>query len=377
MHAPAAGIHELVARQVRSRPTAIAVRAGAASLTYAGLSDRAARLAHHLRATGVRRGTLVGVRVERGPDLVVALLAVLQAGGAYVLLDADPGYRVHDCRLRVVITTVRGTIDLPDTGGIVCLDLDRPLITSRSPIPPVGPVHGDQPAFIWYDGGPGGLVVPHAAVVHLARELLLYAHDTVPMLSPSTSPIAALELWAPLCRGATLTLTGRPPDLVAFPPAELVADLAAAGARLLVTTDLTPATAHRALRSRPGLRLIHCYTPRGSALPAAWRLVRRDAGPTLRCGQWAGGTRLRVFDDSGRRVPVGGTGTVFVTGPGVPLGYHRRPDLTRELFTRDPTVTGGRMLRTGDRATVLADGTLALHHSAVVAPRYVDFGSAV
>lgn len=363
MDAPTAVVHELVARQVRSRPTAIAVRAGAASLTYAELSDRAARLAHHLRAGGVRRGTLVGVRVARGPDLVVALLAVLQAGGAYVLLDADAAYRVRDCGLRVVVTTLRGLTGMPDCGGIVCLDLDRPLIAGRSPIPPVGAVRGDQPAFVWYDGGPDGLVVPHAAVALLARDLPLHGHDTVPLLSPSTSPAAALELWAPLCRGAAIT-TGTSSGTVAFPPADRFADVVAAGTRLLVTVDLAAGCAERALRARPELRLVHCYAPRGCAVPAAWRLVRRDAGPTLRCGQWAGGTRLRVLDDGGRRVPTGGTGAVFVTGPGVSLGYHRRPELTSDLFPPDPLVAGGRTLRTGDHATVLADGTLAMQGGA-------------
>jgi non-ribosomal peptide synthetase component F len=195
-------IRESFARQVRAVPHGVAVRHGDAVLTYADLNRAANQLAHHL---GVSRGTVVGVCLDRGLDLVVALLAVLKSGAAHLWLEPHEVHRAP--AHQVLVTTSALARGLPGPERLLCLDRERPLIERRSPLNPVVPAHTADPASVL-----DGVVVSHRTITSQARTAPLAPGDVVAHRSPASSPSAALELWIPLCRGATVLLdreTGR------------------------------------------------------------------------------------------------------------------------------------------------------------------------
>jgi len=217
-----ATVHEQFAAQVGRSPQATALAYRWETLSYSELDARANQLAHHLRHTGVHRGSLVGVSLHRGCELVIALLAIMKAGGAYVPLDpAFPRQRldfiVGDAGIDCLITDLAGPSDLA-AGNLLLIDRDADLIAAR-PRESVAPdtaldARGDDPVYVIYTSGstglPKGTVIRHRNVVNffagMNSRIPCTATDSVLAITSVSFDISVLELLWPLTRGAKVVV---------------------------------------------------------------------------------------------------------------------------------------------------------------------------
>ncbi|TRV71682.1 amino acid adenylation domain-containing protein, partial [Streptomyces sp. 130] len=391
-----ATLTDLFARQTARTPDAVAVRQGDTRLTYADLDLRTNRLAHHLRERGVRTGDRVGLSLPRGTSLIVALLAILKAGAAYVPVDpayplARQEFMLADSETVLLVTDADGRRRLGSEGRpLVLVDADRRAIDAA----PAGPVDAgltpDHGAYVIYTSGstgtPKGTLTPHRAIDRVVRHtpyIELTPQDVVAQAASVSFDAATFEIWGALLNGATLALAPAgvldPPELRTFLEAhgvttlwltaglfhEMVdADLQAlAGVRhLLAGGDaLSPRHCRAVLEQLPGTTLINGYGPTETTTFAAAGALRAEdvTRETVPLGAAIGDTRLYVLDDRLRPVPVGVGGELYVAGEGLAHGYVNRNALTAERFVADPFgAPGDRMYRTGDRVRWLADGRL-------------------
>ncbi|WBB71831.1 amino acid adenylation domain-containing protein [Micromonospora sp. WMMD1128] len=377
-------LHRMVAAQAARTPQAEAVRHGDATLSYRDLDEAANRLARVLLARGVARGDRVGVCLPRTPDLVVALLAVLRAGAAYVPLDpAYPAARVAfmtaDSGARLVLTTA-GLADR-FTGPTVLVDRLDPTGDATDPATPVTP--GDL-AYVIYTSGstgrPKGVAIEHRSASVLLHWVRQTFDDTElgGMLAATSVcfDLSVFEIFGPLAWGGRVLLVD---DVLALAtpgaqrlPVTLVNTVPAAMGELLTAGALPPGvrtvclageplTAALAARvwARPHVRrLCNLYGPSEDTTYSTWAEVSRDGGdPPI--GRPLPGTRAYVLDPDGRPVPPGEAGELYLAGAGLARGYLDRPAETEARFRPDPFRPGERMYRTGDRVRLRPDGQLA------------------
>jgi len=383
------GVEALFAAQAQRVPDAVAVTSDAGQLSYRALDEAANRLAWRLQAAGVGPDTLVGVCMQRTPDLLVALLGILKAGGAYVPLDpAFPAQRLAlmaaDARLRLILTDAASRALVPAVGAEL---LDVAGAGAGQPVtPPPTAARGEHLAYVLYTSGstgrPKGVEVPRRAFTNFIRAMQqqpgLTERDVVLAITTLSFDIAGLELFLPLSVGARIVLATR----------EQASDGTALGrliARSGVTVmQATPATWRMLLTAgwtgHPALRLLCGGEPLPADLAAELRrhggALWNMYGPTettvwstladvtapdtpITIGRPIANTRLYILDAQRQRVPIGVWGELWIAGDGVARGYLGRPDLTAERFVDDPFHPGGgRMYRTGDRARFRPDGTV-------------------
>ncbi|GGS84073.1 hypothetical protein GCM10010156_48430 [Planobispora rosea] len=380
---PRRPLHELVAEQAARTPDAPAVVAGGASgtvtLTYARLEERADALARRLRQRGVRAQTPVAVCLPRDPDLIVALLAVLKAGGCYVPLDPD--YPAE--RLRFMLADSGATLLLTRSTLVERLPSDHPpaiLLDALLPgaLPPLPPqdVSPDALAYVIYTSGstgtPKGVMVPHRGVVNLVTGLGFTAEERMLLLTSLSFDIAALEIFGPLLAGGTVVLappygTGGLSALVTeagvttvqAPPsvlAEIADHLPAGLPRVFSGGEPLPAHLAGRLHEIAG-EVWNLYGPTETTIWSTACRVPREAG-TVSIGPPVANTAAHVLDAALEPVPPGVAGELYLGGDGVARGYHGRPGLTATRFVADPFGTGSRLYRTGDLVRRAPDGTL-------------------
>ena len=398
-------VHELFAEQVSRTPDATAVECGDAALSFAGLEVRANQLAHHLAGLGVRPGVLVGVCVGRGVDAMVALLAVLKAGGAFVPLDPDYppqmlAVLLEDAAAPVVITEERLTDRVSGaTAKIVVLDRERAVIDGLPAEPPATAVTPGDLAYVIYTSGstgvPKGVMVEHRNVHHMVRAWdREYGLTAMVPRSLSVSSFGVDLFFGDFLLSALFggSMVVCPAESVANPVA-LVSLLEQSAATVMVTVpSLAKAIAQEfAWRGerRDSLRLLAVgsegWQVGDSADVAEWAGTRTrvvnaygatettvdstffdvvgaeaGAGPFVPIGRPFANTRLYVVDARMRPVPVGVAGELYIAGDGIARGYWNREELTARRFSTDPFVPGStdRMYRTGDLVRWLPDGTL-------------------
>jgi len=399
---PDATLPELFAARVAAAPEAIAVSSAAGDLSYLALNERACRLAGELRARGVRRGSVVGVCLEREADLVVTLLAIMKAGGAY--LPVDPGHPaariafvLADAGAAAVVSRDAFTSRLgtPGTPGppAVLLDRDAAAIAARPADAPDIRLTGDDIAYVIYTSGstgqPKGVLVPQRGIVNridwMQRAYGLQPDDRVLQKTPYTFDVSVWEFFWPLVTGARIVMA--PPGIHLDPMA--LADFAAARgvthlhfvpSLLDVFLDVNPgfpasvrkifcsgealraATARR-LRGRTPAELHNLYGPTEASVDVTYYPVPADVADPVPIGAPIANTSVHILDDELNPVPPGVTGEIWLGGVGLALGYAGRPGLTAERFVPDPfgtgpggTGSGGRLYRTGDRGRRRPDG---------------------
>ncbi|GGS11349.1 hypothetical protein GCM10010169_64850 [Micromonospora fulviviridis] len=379
------------ARRVAADPDAVAV-AGDGELSYRELDERADRLARRLVAAGVRPETPVAVAMARSTELVVALLAVLKAGGVYLPLDvAWPAARMRtvtaDAGARVVLVHAATaghdfvTAAAAEGAAVVAADTDEDVPgAAPAPAPP------SAGAYLMYTSGstgvPKGVLTTHRDVVRLAADRCWGETPRVLFHAPHAFDASSYEIWVPLLSGGTVVVA--PPEAVDGPALRaLVAGHALthvhvtagllrvladqdpacfAGVREVLTGgDVVPAGAvRRVLDANPGVRVRQLYGPTEVTLCATQHEVADagQVGAVLPIGRPLDNTRVYVLDDALAPVPVGVTGELYVAGAGLARGYAGRPGLTGERFVADPFGSGGRMYRTGDRVRWDDDGRL-------------------
>jgi amino acid adenylation domain-containing protein/non-ribosomal peptide synthase protein (TIGR01720 family) len=391
-------IHQLFERQVEQTPDALALRFvetdGAASqLTYRELNERANRLARHLRRKGVVPEQVVGICLERSPEMLVAVLAVLKAGGAYLPLDpAQPSARLgnmlDETGARVVLSVRRlSEKTRAHAAEVVCLDDDWQAIAreeSKDNLP--ASATADNLAYVIYTSGstgqPKGVAVAHRGLCNLAtaqaRGFGVDAKSRVLQFASLTFDASASEIFMALATGATLCMTSRENLVSTLALARLLRDEA------ITTVTLTPAVlalldpadvpalqtlivageacpAEVAARWTTGHRFFNAYGPTETSVCASFGEYDGDSQrQTPPIGRPMANMRIYLLDANLQPVPVGVAGELYIGGCGLARGYCNRPELTAERFIPDPfsTDAGARLYRSGDVARYLPDGQI-------------------
>jgi amino acid adenylation domain-containing protein len=396
---PDATVVELVERRVTAEPDAVAVIAADGTLSYRELNERANRVAHLLAGRGSGPGARVGLHLDRTPGLIVAMLAVLKAGAAYVPVDpAHPRDRVAGIFREAGVTVVLSQRELAGTlpEGTATILIDDPAAVAGQPSADsdqtVG--HGGT-AYVMYTSGstgrPKGVVVGHRSLANYVRHAVddfnLSPGDRVLQFASPAFDTSAQEIYTTLAAGAALVL--RDDRMLSSPGAFLdqcarwsitVLDLPTA-----YWHELVVALGQGAASLPAGLRLVIIGGERAAAdLTRAWhehagdrvRLVN-DYGPTeativavtgdltghaaageVPIGRPVPGARAYVLDAMRQPVPAGVVGELYLGGAGLAHGYLDRPGLTAQVFVPDPFHAGARLYRTGDLASFTAGGEL-------------------
>ncbi|SCE99896.1 amino acid adenylation domain-containing protein [Micromonospora viridifaciens] len=402
---PVAALPELFARSASAAPDAIAVVCAGQRLSYADLAARANRLAHHLRAIGVRPGDRVGLCLHRSIDMVVGVLGVLTAGAAYVPLDlGHPAERMRyilaDADVTALVTHAAAAGAAPEfAGALVDLDADAPAIAAQPAEPPADGPRPDDVAYLIYTSGstgrPKGVLVSHANVARLvagASTLMeLGADDAWSMVHSYAFDVSVFEMWGAFHHGARLVVV--PHDAVRDPEA-LLALLHAERVTVFSQTPsafrqfMVPALAERAPRlplryvifageylDTPLLapwidrygddqpRLVNMYGITETTVHSTYRrITRADLTGPIRSnvGRPLPDLRIYLLDERAMPVPPGMRGEIHVGGAGVTLGYRNLPELTAQRFLPDLYAGEGehRMYRSGDLARWTDDGEL-------------------
>ncbi|WPB88492.1 amino acid adenylation domain-containing protein [Streptomyces malaysiensis] len=399
----AATVPELFGAQAARTPDAVALVRGDERMTYARLDAESNRLARHLIDHGVRPESVVAVVMDRSPERIAVLLAVLKAGGAY--LPIDPSYptgriglMVADAAPVALVTTASfaGRLDQPDAGpldpesGPDRITLDDPAVRAAVAGKDDGPLtrleiaappRPDQAAYVIYTSGstgtPKGVTVTHRGIDRLVRPAG-YAGvrpgEVVAHLASVSFDCTTFEMWIALVNGATLAvgpagtpsvaalgrfLTSHRVTVAVLPTGLLhqVVDIdveVLRGVRTLLTGgDVLSVPQCRALlQALPGTRLINGYGPTESTTYTHTHLVTEaDVGDgcDIPIGRPLADTRAYVLDERLAPVPVGVSGELYLAGAGLARGYLNRPGQTGERFVACPFEgAGARMYRTGD-----------------------------
>ncbi|MEL5213898.1 amino acid adenylation domain-containing protein [Serratia nevei] len=382
--------HVLFEQWAQRTPDAVAVVNDRDSLSYAQLNAHANQLAHQLIAQGVRPGDRVATSLERSVSLVIAQLAILKAGAAYVPLDphlpvARQAWIIGDSGASLILCD--RDLDREIAGEIACLRIDR--LRQNPTHDPAVPRAGDAPAYVMYTSGstgtPKGVMVTHQGILRLAINNRFASFERGDRFAFAANPAfdaSTLEMWGALLNGASLAIIA--PEVLTEAEA-LAAALVRQGINVLfLTTSLFNQYVHsiaatlaqlkyllsggetadphafaRMLKEAGPVRLINGYGPTECTVFATTATIERvDPWQRLPIGRPIGNTRIYLLDAHGQPVPLGATGEIYIAGPGVALGYLNRAELTAERFLADPFNPGERMYRTGDLARYLPDGNI-------------------
>ncbi|HEY0133737.1 MAG TPA: amino acid adenylation domain-containing protein, partial [Nannocystis sp.] len=382
-------MHTLFEQHAARNPGHPAIVLGDARMSHAMLDERADLLARHLRARGVGAETLVALSVERSFDLIVGVLAILKAGGAFVPLDPEYpadrlAFMLEDSAAPVVLTQAKLADNFKQHRCVIRLDADWAEI-ARAPGPvPRDVARPDNAAYVIYTSGstgrPKGVVVEHRNAVNLAHaQRAMYgltAASVVLQFASLSFDAFVSELLSAWAVGATLCLL--PPGLAvpgreftdilrrqqvslfALPPSLLaVLPVESLPALTHVVSGGEPCSAEVVDRWAPGRTFLNVYGPTEATVCASFARCQPGAGVPPIGGPLAN-VQLYVLDAGGHPAPVGVPGELYIGGAGVARGYLNRPELTHERFVADPFVgeAGARMYRTGDRVRVRGDGQL-------------------
>ncbi|MHC1651984.1 amino acid adenylation domain-containing protein [Stenotrophomonas maltophilia] len=380
---------ELLQQGMDRDPQAPALVFGVATLDYATLEARSFALAAQLRAMGVGPGSVVAVGLPRSLELVIALVAVLRSGAAYLPLDlAHP-----DERLARILASAQPACVLAAAhvqarlAGVPVLAPEQWTALSFA-APWADPAPGDA-AYVIYTSGstgePKGVVIEHRAIVNrllwMREHYGFKADDRVLQKTPATFDVSVWEFFLPLLCGATLVVAGpdahRDPNELArlirehgittahFVPSMLDAFLAAPASeglqlrRVFTSGEALDAASRDRFHARVQAELHNLYGPTEAAVDVSyWPASAQDCSRPVPIGFPVWNTRLYVLDARMQPLPVGVAGDLYLGGVQLARGYLGRDDLTAERFLADPFLPGERIYRTGDVARWRADGAV-------------------
>jgi len=389
-------IHRLFEQQVEQRPEQIAVEFGGERVSYQELNERANRLGRYLREQRVRPEVVVGLCLERSVEMVVGVLGVLKAGGAYLPLDPDYprerlSFMLQETGVPLLLTQERLLDQLPGHWGeVLCLDTEWAEQEGKYEGENIASeVRAENLAYVIYTSGstgrPKGVSVTHHGLKNLARvqqrEFGLSRDDRVMQFASLSFDASVSELFVTLSAGATLCLPQPrevlvggawvaemerqainvvtvPPSLLAVTEPRKVGQL-----RSLIVAGEACSRRVAAAWSEKVERLVNAYGPSEATVCASInadvkRELEENDGREPSIGRVIDHTELYIVDERLEPVPVGVIGELYIGGVGLARGYWRRPELTAEKFVPHSFSerAGARLYRTGDLARYLADG---------------------
>jgi amino acid adenylation domain-containing protein/non-ribosomal peptide synthase protein (TIGR01720 family)/FkbM family methyltransferase len=394
-------LHELFEQQAARTPDSTALVFGDQSLTYSELNERANRLARHLRTLGVGADSLVGVLMERSAEMVVSLLGVLKAGGAYLPLDPEYpherlSFMLSDAGVSVLLTQEQLRERVPaEVARVVYLDAEWGEVAKQGGGDLTGEGVAAAPenlAYVIYTSGstgtPKGVMIPHRGIVNrvlwMHHASLVMPDDRVLFKTAFSFDASVWEIFAPLLAGAR-SVVARPGGqqdtayLVEAIKEYGVTVLQLVPTMLQVLLDEPGLEGCRSLRkvfcggealgtelrkrffARSGAELHNLYGPTEVSIDATHHAcVRDDAAGVVPIGRPLGNVRVYILDEHMQPAPLGVAGELHVGGAGLARGYLERPGLTAEKFVPDPfsAEPGARLYRTGDLARHLPGGEI-------------------
>jgi amino acid adenylation domain-containing protein len=395
-------VHQLIEAQVEKTPLAPALIFQDRCWTYAELNRRANQLAHLLRQLGVGPDVLVRIFMDRSPEMFIAILGVIKAGGAYLPLDPDlpPSwleYLAQDAGLKIVLTQEYWLAHLPDVEcHVICLDRDDPVLDAQSRENPLNVTHPDNLLCTIYTSGstgtPKGVLIPHRGIVNylqfFVQEYGLDQETRALLVTNFNYDASMRTIFGPWLVGGALVVTTNPGakdphelatailvhkvnSILAIVPAMLRAmvddmlqqgifchtmRLVLLGGETLYWSDIEKARQVFGVNAL----LVNQYGPSECSMIAIYYPVQERQSKVERVpvGRPVWNTRLYVLDAYLNPVPVGVPGEIYIGGMPVTRGYLNRPGLSASVFLPDPfsLQEGDRMYRTGDIGIYLPDG---------------------
>jgi amino acid adenylation domain-containing protein len=385
-------VHQLFEEQVGRTPDATALVFGNQELSYRELNSRANQLAHHLLKLGVGPDSLVGICVQRSPDMIAGLLGIWKAGGAYVPLDPQYpldrlSFMVEDSGLNVLITEEPFRPKFPGYKGQLVYVNSEAIRGERSENCSGG-AKPENLAYVIYTSGstgkPKGVQICHQSLVNFLVSMRsspgVGPEDTLLAVTTISFDIAALELYLPLIVGARLLLASRDTALdgnklrrTLESTAITVMQATPATWRLLLEAGWQGASNFKILCGgealpqdlavellKRGSSVWNMYGPTETTVWSTTSRIEAGDGP-ITIGRPIANTEVYVLDGRLEPVPVGVPGELYIGGDGVARGYLHRPELTTEKFIAHPfrdRESGARLYRTGDLARFRTNGEL-------------------
>ncbi|MAM88882.1 MAG: non-ribosomal peptide synthetase [unclassified Hahellaceae] len=385
--------HALLA-QAEQTPDATALVFESTRLSYQALHERANQLAHALRERGVGRESIVGVCMTRSVEMVVALLGIIRAGGAYLPLDPElPASRLQfmleDASASLVLTQNALRSQLPET--CPAISLDDPAFergTAKSPAPLNEP---SDLAYVIYTSGstgqPKGVLTEHAALMNrlqwMQATFPIDGDDRILQKTPYSFDVSVWEFFWPLITGACLvvarpgghqdsgylveTIQREGISTLHFVPSMLEAFMEEPGLadcttlrQVFASGEALPFELQQRFFARHSADLLNLYGPTEAAIDVSWwRCDRETRLGSVPIGRPIANTQLYILDDDRQLLPIGAIGELYIGGVGLARGYLNRAELTAKRFVDNPFEPGSRLYRTGDRCRFMADGAIS------------------
>ncbi len=383
-------VHELFEIQAARTPDAIALVCGSERLTYQQLNQRANQLAHYLRRLGVGPEQRVGICLPRTAEMLIAVLATLKAGAAYVPLDpvypaARLAFTLEDARAVLLLTNDELVGSLPETSARkLSLDSERGLIEQESVSDPAGIVQPENLAYVIYTSGstgiPKGVAIEHrSTIAFLQWALATFTKEELSGVLLATSlcfDLSIFEMFAPLSVGGKVILVENALQLTGLAEEDvtLVNTVPSAMTELVRLGGIPKSVRTINLAGEPLLKSLvdeiyklesvravwNLYGPSEDTTYSTWVRLPRGSSEEPSIGKPVANTCAYVLDAHLQPVPIGIPGQLHLGGAGLARGYLQRPDLTAEKFAPDPFCgrPGARMYKTGDLARYNPDGSI-------------------
>jgi amino acid adenylation domain-containing protein len=389
-------IHKLFEDQAAKTPEAIAVQFEDQMLTYSQLNAKANQLAHYLRQRGVGPDVPIGICMDRSLDMIVALVAILKAGGGYVPLDPlYPAERLRfmaqDVGVKLILADAGLQAIFPDTVERIDPAATEVFESYPADNPPCGGTSEDLAYIVFTSGSTGtpkGVAVPHRGVVRLlfGTDYMEFGPELVMLqLAPVSFDASTLEIWGPLLHGGRCVLyPGRVPEMDRLQQTlqsrqvnalwltaslfNLVIDTRPEILKTVATVltggeVLSVPHVRKALEALPEVQWVNGYGPTESTtFTCCYRIpkILPEQLTSIPIGRPIGNTQVYILDSRLQVVPIGVAGELYIGGDGLARGYVNRPELTAERFVHNPFSDDmtSRLYKTGDLCRWLGDGTI-------------------
>ncbi|MBK8551800.1 MAG: amino acid adenylation domain-containing protein [Ignavibacteria bacterium] len=391
-------IIELFEAQAEKTPNAVALVFEDQELTYNELNERSNQLAHYLKSKGVKEETFVSLCIERSPDMIIAILGILKAGGVYVPIDPEyPEERIRfmieDTGSNIILSSsfVKSKLSVLNNSETILLDEDRADIGQMKKENPQTYVKPDNLAYVIYTSGstgrPKGVTVTQKNVVSLVKGIdyvTLTKDDKLLSTGSSSFDATTFEYWGMLLNGGQLVLCT---EKILLEIDQLKEEIikrkinrmwfTSSWFNQLLETDITLFSGLETIlvggeklseyhiqklrQAYPGMEIINGYGPtENTTFSLTYRITDKKIDGSIPIGYPLNNRKAYILDEREQIVPIGVPGEICLSGAGLSRGYLNRPDQTEERFINNPfsKESGTRMYKTGDLGRWLSDGSI-------------------